>query len=289
MKNNTDSVEPTGWLAKIRSNLKNMLRNRSAPDTKEELESEIQELLEEGEEQGLISSQEEKMISSIFEFRDTIASEIMTPAVEMVKADISSSTDELIALVVEEGHTRIPVYEETVDKIVGIIHAKDLLPYCLQDKSSDYDFRKYIYQPVFVAEDAPISELLRLFQRKKSHMAIVMDEFGSVRGLVTLEDVIEEIVGEIDDEHDQNDQEIKKMGDTTILVDAKLDLEKVEDFFAVEFEDGPYESVGGVVLHCLGKVPSVGDVAEMNDLRFTVRSADARRIKKVQIDKVMAS
>ena len=268
----------------IWSRLKGFLRLRNAPDTTEELESEIQELLEEGEEQGLISSHEERMISSIFDFRETLASEIMTPSAEMVTADCTSSVKDLIGLVTEEGYTRIPLYEGSPDTIVGILHAKDLLRFCTATGQPDPDLRERLFPPVFIQESTPITKLLRDFQEKKNHMAIVTDEFGGVRGLITLEDVIEEIVGEIDDEHDQEESELRVLGEKVILVDAKIDIEEVEQYFDRRLPEGPYESVGGLVLHCLGRVPVRGTVVTVGGLKFTVLSADQRRVKMVKVE-----
>ncbi len=268
----------------IWSRVKGFLRLRNAPDTTEELESEIQDLLEEGEEQGLISSHEERMISSIFDFRETLASEIMTPSAEMVTADCTSSVKDLIGLVTEEGYTRIPLYEGSPDTIVGILHAKDLLRFCTATGQPDPDLRQRLYPPVFIQESTPITKLLRDFQEKKNHMAIVTDEFGGVRGLITLEDVIEEIVGEIDDEHDQEESELRVLGEKVILVDAKIDIEEVEQYFDCRLPEGPYESVGGLVLHCLGRVPVRGTVVTVGGLKFTVLSADQRRVKMVKVE-----
>ena len=265
------------------SRLKVLLGGRGTPDTTEELESEIQELLEEGEEQGLISSYEEKMISSIFDFRETLASEIMTPSAEIVRADCTSSVADLIRLVTEEGYTRIPLYEGNPDTIVGILHAKDLLCFCAGAEQPAPDLRERLFPPVFIRESTPITELLRDFQEKKHHMAIVTDEFGGVRGLITLEDIIEEIVGEIDDEHDQEESELHVIGDNIILVDAKIDTEEVEQFFNCQLPEGPYESVGGLILHQLGRVPDRGTVVTVGDLRFTVLVADKRRVKMVRV------
>jgi len=260
-------------------------RLRSGPDTTEELENEIQELLEEGEEQGLITSREEQMISSIFDFRETVASEIMTPKAEMVIADSSSSVADLVGLVIEEGYTRIPLYDETPDTIVGILHAKDLLRVCSQEDQSIRQLEQYFLPPVYIRESTPIIDLLRFFQEKKTHMVIVNDEFGGVRGLVTLEDVLEEIVGEIADEHDRAESELRVLGDDIILVDAKIDIEKVEQFFGVHLPEGPYESVGGLILHRLAKVPERGTKVQVGSLQFTVLASDARRVKTVRIEK----
>ncbi len=263
--------------------VKSALGFRGAPDTTEELEHEIQELLEEGEEQGLISVHEERLINSIFDFRETIASEIMTPSVEMVRAELHTSVPDLIRLINEEGYTRIPIYEGTPDQIVGILHVKDLLRICARAADSTIDLKEFLNPATFIPESKPITELLREFQSKKIHMVIVVDEFGGVRGLVTLEDVIEEIVGEIDDEHDDEDSELRVVDERTVIVDAKIDIEEVEAHFRVSLPEGPYESVGGFIIHRLGKVPQSGVVVQEAGLSFKVLGADPRRIKSVRI------
>ncbi len=270
---------------RIWGRLKDALHFRGVPDTTRELENEIQELLEEGEEQGLISHHEERMISSIFDFRETMASEIMTPSAEMIAADRASSVTELISQVLAEGYTRIPLFAGTPDTIVGILHAKDLLHFCSDADQTDDQLQQYFHPPVFISESTPIIDLLRIFQEKKSHMAIVTDEFGGVRGLVTLEDVIEEIVGEIADEHDQEETELRVVEDGIIVVDAKIDVEEVERYFSCRLPDGPYESIGGLILHRLGEVPDRGGRVIVDGLVFTVLAADKRRIKTVRIEK----
>lgn len=263
--------------------VKSALGFRGAPDTTEELEHEIQELLEEGEEQGLISVHEERLINSIFDFRETIASEIMTPSAEMVCADLNTSVPELIRLINEEGYTRIPIYQGTPDQIVGILHAKDLLRICAHGVDAEVDLKAFLNPATFIPESKPITELLREFQSKKIHLAIVVDEFGGVRGLVTLEDVIEEIVGEIDDEHDDEDNELRVVDERTVIVDAKIDIEEVEAHFRLTLPEGPYESVGGFIVHRLGKVPPPGTVVQESGLTFKVLGADPRRIKSLRI------
>ena len=263
--------------------VKSALGFRGAPDTTEELEHEIQELLEEGEEQGLISVHEERLINSIFDFRETIASEIMTPSAEMVCADLKTSVPELIRLINEEGYTRIPIYQGTPDQIVGILHAKDLLRICALGPNAQVDLKEFLNPATFIPESKPITELLREFQSKKIHLAIVVDEFGGVRGLVTFEDVIEEIVGEIDDEHDDEESELRVVDERTVIVDAKIDIEEVEAHFRLSLPEGPYESVGGFITHRLGKVPQSGVVVQESGLSFKVLGADPRRIKSLRI------
>lgn len=257
-----------------------------SPDTTEELEHEIQELLEEGEEQGLITSLEEKMINSIFNFRDTLAVEIMTPAVEIISADITTPVSELIDLVLEHGFTRTPLFKGNSDRIVGILHVKDLLRMCAGTQKDETGLEECMNDVYFILEKKPIVDLLKEFQKTKTHMAIVTDEFGTVRGLITLEDVLEEIVGEIDDEFDVDESQIEQIDEKTILLQARMDVEVVEEHCGVGLPEGPYESIGGYIIHKLGRLASAGDCVEENGLRLDVKSANSRQIKTVQITRL---
>ncbi len=268
---------------KIWDRVKSVLRIDTPPDTTEDLEHEIQELLEEGEEHGLISSQEEQLISSIFDFRDTVASQIMTPSAEMVCAEEKTTVAELIRIITEAGFTRIPIYRKTQDEILGILHAKDLLKICAVKPEQVIDITKFLNPPYFISESKPITELLRHFQAKKQHVAIVTDEFGSVRGLVTLEDVIEEIVGEIDDEHDRGDKKIKVIDSRTIIVDARTDVEEIGEHFGLQLPEGPFESIGGLLIYQMGRVPVRGSTIEIESLQFLVLAADNRRVRTIRI------
>jgi CBS domain containing-hemolysin-like protein len=256
------------------------------PDTTESLEQEIQGLLEEGEEQGLITSLEERMINSIFDFRDTKAGEIMTPAVEIEAAEESTSLADLVELFIEKGFTRVPVYRDTLDHVVGILHVKNLLK-IFSPASRDIPLSQLLNPPCFIDEKKLIVDLLVEFQKRKVHMALVIDEFGSVRGLVTLEDVLEEIVGEIGDEYDVDEQdEIQEVDQETILVLARVDIEEVEERFGVEMPEGSYESVGGLVVHVLGRLAVPGDQVDVGGLRFLVQTASRRHIKLVRITRL---
>ncbi|MEE4243001.1 MAG: hemolysin family protein [Desulfopila sp.] len=257
-----------------------------SPDTKEALEHEIQELLEGGEEQGLISSLEEQMISSIFDFRETRAAEIMTPAVEVVSLDVATSIEDIARTIIEEGFTRIPIYQENSDRIIGILHAKDLLRICTAPSKDTFDLREHLKPADFVREDKPIVDLLKEFQKRKTHMAMVTDEFGTVRGLITLEDILEEIVGEIDDEYDIEEVDLEVIDDNCIRVQGKIDIEEVEKKFQIELPEGPYESVGGLLIHSLGRIGRTGDTLELDTLRFIIKSATRRNIKIVEISRI---
>jgi len=266
----------------IISRLLDILGLDRSPDTTEDLEMEIQELLEEGEEHGLITRQEGQMINSIFEFRDTLIHEIMTPRPEMICADVQTEIPDVLKLIIKEGFTRIPVYDDTPDNIIGILNAKDLLV-CVDAPQNYPDIRELIKPPYLVPETMRIIDLLRAFQAKKNHMAIVTDEFGGIRGLITLEDVLEEIVGEIDDEYDKDEPQWRSLPDGSLMIYAKEDIEEVESFFDVELPDGPYESVGGFIIHQLEHLPRAGETVEMDSLVFKVVSATKRHIKTVKI------
>lgn len=252
-------------------------------DSTEELEHEIQELLDDGEEQGLISPQEGKMINAILEFRETVAREIMTPSTEMVCIDAATPYHELVALITEKGFSRIPVFAETPDNIIGILYAKDLLKH-LNDQPPPKagDLVKPAY---FALENQKIVSLLRDFQTKKVHLAIITDEFGSVRGLASLEDVLEEIVGEITDESDQPEKGWHLVDKNTIIADAKMDLGDVEKYFKIDLPEGPYESIGGLIIHRLGHLPGANTSVQIGNLEFLVLTATKRRIVKVKISK----
>jgi len=277
-----DSDQEKGFLKKLLASI-----NFRKPGTKEDLDHDIQELLEEGEEHGLISQLEERMINSILEFRETYASEIMTPAAEVVSFDETAPMSELIEIVIESGFTRIPVYRENPDRVIGAIHAKDLLKLCARPSAEPANLEAYLRPVYFISETKPIVDLLREFQKRKVHMAMVIDEFGTVRGLITLEDILEEIVGEIDDEYDEDEHIIEVIDDNTIQVHAWVDVEKIEDHFDIELPEGPYESVGGLVIHLLGRLAVTGDSVEIPGFRFEVQSATSRQIKMIRVGRII--
>ncbi len=275
---NQDSPQDKGFLKKLLSFL-----DFRRPGTKEDLEHEIQELLEEGEEHGLISSLEEKMINSIFDFRDTSAAEIMTPAAEVISFDENSPMSDLIDIVIDNGLTRIPVFRENSDQIIGVMHAKDLLELSTRPNDGEAPLEKYLRPVHLIPESKPIVDLLREFQKRKTHMAMVTDEFGTIRGLITLEDILEEIVGEIDDEYDVEQDNVEIIDSNTIQVHARVDVEKIEEHFETEFPEGPYESVGGLVIHALGRLGAAGDEVIIGGFHFTVKSASDRYLEFIII------
>ncbi|MFH0924837.1 MAG: hemolysin family protein [bacterium] len=255
-------------------------------------EEDIQEIIEEGEKGGLIEEEEKEMIDSIFEVGDTIVREIMVPRVDMDCISSEISLEELLRFAIESGHSRVPVYKEKVDNIVGVIYTKDLLSYCTSDKisysSKISSIENLIRPPWLVPETKPVLELLKEFQKKKIHLAIVIDEYGGIAGLVTLEDILEEIVGDIMDEYDEEEGLLSVIEEgKAVLVSGKIDIEEIEDFFGKEITiSNDFETVGGLIVNLLGHVPLEGERVTYDDLLFTVKKSNARVVLKVEVRRV---
>jgi len=241
---------------------------------------EIQHLIDAGEQKGLISEDEGEMIQSILSFRDTTVREIMVPRTEVVAASSDIAIGTLLEAAIRKGHSRIPVYSESSDNIVGILHVKDLLAYWGKEQ---VDLKSLLRTPHFVPETQKISQLLKELRDRKSHMAIVIDEYGGFAGLVTIEDILEEIVGEIRDEYDTEERRITPTPDGDLLVDARLDIEELAERLGVQIPEGNFESVGGFIINLLGRVPQARETIDYAPLEMTVESADARKIHTVRV------
>ncbi len=254
------------------------------PESAEPLtEQELRALVDVGQEEGALLQDEREMIHSIFEFGRTHVREIMVPRIDMVCIERSASLSDLVNLIKEKGHTRIPIYEGTIDNIIGIIHAKDLLPYLVRE-NSDVDLAKLARPALFVPESKLIDELLREFQRERTHMAIVVDEYGGTAGLVTLEDVIEEIVGEIQDEYDREAPLYQKIDENTYVMDAKIDLDEVNEILGADLPtDEDFESLGGFIFDLTGYVPREGEKIVYGDFEFIVEKVQRNRILRVRV------
>lgn len=256
---------------------------RRAISQPEDLEREIKSLIQVCEERGLLSRQEKELIESIFEFRDTLVREIMVPRLEIVGVEQHTPLAEVISLVLEKGHSRLPVYDGNIDHIVGILLVKDLLAFWGVPES-ERDLRKVLRPPYFIPESKKISDLLRDMVERKTQIAVVIDEYGGTAGIITVEDILEEIVGEIYDEYDRLEPRLVPQEDNAVLVDARLDVEELMEYFNLEPErlpEGKFESVGGLLIHLLGRVPQVNDKVVIDQLELTVVEADARRAKQV--------
>jgi CBS domain containing-hemolysin-like protein len=267
----------TGIWRRIATLLK--FRHRKKP-SQPDLQKEIQQLIDVGEEEGLLSEDEGEMIQSIFSFRDTLAREIMVPRTDAVIVSVDTPIEELLQLVIQKGHSRFPVHGGSTDNIIGILHVKDLLS-CWSEEH--LDLKDIVRIPYFIPETKKISHLLRELRDKKSHMAIVIDEYGGTAGLVTIEDIIEEIIGEIHDEHDNDDTLMVATDEGDLLVDARLEIEKLVEHFDLEVPKGNFESVGGFIISLLGRVPQPRETITHAPLEMIIESADARKIRKVRV------
>jgi putative hemolysin len=268
----------TAWITKLfGANVSN-----EAQITAEELRL----IVERGGEQGVLEAEEEQMINSIIELGERRLHEVMIPRIAIVSLPASATLDEAIDKVVDEGHSRIPVYEESIDEVVGILYAKDLLPILKAGGGPRPELRSLLRTPVFVPESMTIDDLLHEFQRRKVHIAIVLDEYGGTAGLLTIEDLLEEIVGEIQDEYDTEEPMIVKISDDEARVDGRADVDDLAELFDTPLEledDDEYDTVGGLIYHRIGGVPSPGDVVDVDGLQLTVETTDGRRVGKVLV------
>ena len=247
-------------------------------------EEEIHELMDAGEEEGLINEEENEMIRSIFALGDTVVREIMVPRTDMASVTLDATFRDVLSSIIDCGHSRIPVFDGTIDNIVGLVYAKDLLKYWGMDESAVV-LRKILRTPYFIPETKNLEELLHEFKKKRIHIAIVIDEYGGTSGLVTIEDLLEQIVGDIQDEYDLEEEWLVEGDDGVAVVDARLPIEDLEEHFGIEIEREKFDTVGGLIVHLTGRIPAAGEVVEIGAIRLTVLEADARKIKKVSISK----
>ena len=226
------------------------------------------------------------MIENVLDLDETTAEEIMTPRTDMVAINIDDDLNGVLDTITSAGHSRIPVYEENIDKIIGLIYAKDLLGQ-VGKKHEEFELRSMIRKPYFVPETKPLRDLLHEFQNQKLHIAVVLDEYGGTAGIVTIEDILEELVGEIVDEYEKTPPEtVKKVDDTTIEVDARMYIDEVNSEFELNLpEDEDYDTLGGFVFSHLGYIPKTGESFEYENVKFTIAAAEPRNIKRVRIQK----
>jgi magnesium and cobalt exporter, CNNM family len=247
---------------------------------------ELRFIVERGAEQGTLEAEEEQMINAVIELGDRRVHEVMIPRIAIVAIPATATLEEAIDKVVEEGHSRIPVFEESVDEVIGILYAKDLLPFLKGPNQGRPNLRSLLRTPVFVPESMSIDDLLHEFQRRKVHIAIVLDEYGGTAGLVTIEDLLEEIVGEIQDEYDVEEPMIVKISDDEARVDGRAAVDDLAELFDTQFgleDEDEYDTVGGLIYHRVGGIPSPGDQVEVDGLQLTVESTDGRRVGKVLV------
>jgi len=263
---------------------KTMRTKEEKEEFREASDEEIQTFIDEAKEEGIIEKEEGVLLKSVVEFGDTVVREIMTPRVDMVCIKRDENIQILKELVTKEKHSRVPVYRERIDNIEGIIIAKDLLKYS-SDKHLQNSIEPLIRPVLFVPESMKVAELLKEFQRKKQKLAIVVDEHGGVSGLVTMEDLVEEIVGEIQDEYDKEEVQITKMGPMDYIVSGDVEVEEIEKFFDLDLAEEAYITVGGLITHDLGRLPKLGERFQTKGLSFEILDVDQKTVKKLRMRK----
>jgi len=256
-----------------------------ATDTSLFIEEEIRTIVDAGEEEGIIEEDEREMIYSIFEFGDTLAREIMVPRIDVVAVEVNTPMLEALDIIMRAGHSRLPVYADTMDNIEGLLYAKDLLPY-LRDGKTDVPLIEVLRPAYFVPETKRVNELLEDLQQRKVHMAIVVDEYGGTAGIVTIEDILEEIVGEIQDEYDSEEASVQYISPSEIVFDARCNVDDVSKLLGVSLPTEGGDTLGGLVYNELGRVPSANDEVVIDGVKLTVLSLTGRRIRKIRATKL---
>ncbi len=255
-------------------------------------EEEIKTLVDAGEEGGVIEEDEKRMIYSIFEFGDTLVREVMVPRIDVVAVEVSSRLSDALAVIIQAGHSRIPVYEETIDNIVGMLYAKDLLRYWCppapgKDNPNNLKLKDILRDVFYVPETKKVDELLQELQQRKVHIAVVVDEYGGTAGLVTIEDILEEIVGEIQDEYDTDEEApVEVINPDEIIFNGRVTVGDVNQTMNVELPTDSGDTLGGLIYSSLGRVPAAGDKARIRDVELSVLAVAGRRIKKVKVTRL---
>lgn len=245
-------------------------------------EQNINDFIDASEEEGLVNEEESEMIRSIFSLGTTIVREVMVTRTEMACVTVDATVRELLDTIIACGHSRIPVYEDSIDNIVGMLYAKDLLKQWGTDVER-LSVREIMRPPYFIPESKNLEQLLQEFKHKRVHLAIVIDEYGGTSGLITIEDLLEQIVGDIQDEYDREESLLTVNSDGSLTADGRLPVEEIEEYFDLQIERDKFDSVGGLAFHLTGKIPAIGDTIEGAGLCLKILDADLRRVKKVAI------
>ncbi len=277
--------KPFVWLLSVTVTLLlKICRQRTDVMNVEYSEDDIVSMLEAGQESGELKEEGKKMITGIFAFDDMLAYEVMTPRTDVFSIDINAPTEEYIDELMELRYSRIPVYEDDSDNIIGILYIKDYLIKAREDGFDNVDFRSILRKPYFVPETKNIDSLFFELQTTKQHIAILIDEYGGFSGIVTMEDIIEEVMGDIDDEYDEEDPEIEKISENTYVIDGSMDLDDIDDELGINLKSDNSETIGGFIIDILGEIPDEDDVGKevvYDKYRFRIDSIRDRRIEKI--------
>lgn len=248
---------------------------------------ELYYLLDQGKESGALDTNEHELIKNVFDFNERVVKNIMVPRTKIMGVEVSTPKKEVVEKIIAEGYSRLPVYDDIIDKIIGIVHAKDILPLLAENK--DWSLKDIIRKPYFVPETKKINDLLSELQQKRIQIAIVIDEFGGTAGMVTLEDIVEEIVGEIQDEYDEEKPNVEKISDTEFIINAYATVYDVNEHLPHDLpEDEDFDTVGGLVSHAFGKIPEVGDSEECYGYLFTILKKTEQNIETIKLELVIS-
>ncbi len=255
-------------------------------DEEQVTEEEILMMVDVGEEKGVIENAQSEMINNIFEFDDIDAGDIMTHRVDMTAIEADEPISEILKVAIKDGYSRIPVYDDDPDNIIGIVYIKDLLPFVGKELPLKKTIREIMREAYFIPETKRCDELFEEMSAKRVQMAIVVDEYGGTAGILTLEDIVESIVGNIHDEYDTEEEEISKINDTTFTVEGTTDLDEIDELIGAQIPDGDYDTIAGFIISRLGFLPKDGDMdtVEVENIKLTVLSVEDKRIAKIRID-----
>ena len=276
---------PFGRLATLMHRFQRDTRARDEPEELAPEEGDLDAFLDLAEKEGLVSERDEELLRGIADFGEAVVDEVMTPRVDIVSVRDSATLRELISLVAEHRVSRVPVVRENIDQVTGIVNTRELVA-ALETESPDASIRKIVRPAMFVPESKRVSDLLREFQGRREQMAIIVDEYGGTAGLVTVEDLLEEIVGEIQDEHEDDEFTVVELDPGVAVAAGKAEIEEVEAVLGVTIDDEEFETVGGMAFVHFGYVPKPGEAFERDGLRLEVLEADERRVHKVRINVV---
>lgn len=232
--------------------------------------------------EGVLEGEEKDMIYNVFDFSDSQVNDVMVPRTEIVAIDVDLPYEEIIKIINKEQYSRIPVYENTIDNIIGILYVKDLL-FMDVNKESTFDLRKYIRQPYFTPEYKSIKELFKEMRTNRNHMVVIIDEYGGTEGIVTIEDVVEEIVGDIEDEYDKKIKEIEVIKEDEYLVNGNVRIDTINELIGTHIESEDFDTIAGFVIGIIDRLPEAGEEIEYENIRFIIENIDRNRIKKIRI------
>ena len=246
-------------------------------------EEEVMSLISQSQEDGCIEHEEKQMIEGVFSFNDKMAREIMTPRNEIFAIDIEDDIDSIIDRVIESGYSRTPVYKDSIDNIIGILYIKDLLSEARKIGFQNIDLQKILQEPFFVLETQKTNDVFKMLKENKVHLGLLFDEYGGVSGLVTMEDLIEEIMGDIEDEYDKEESIISQIDENNFYIKGNLAVSDFNSTFGINVEEGEYDTMNGYLLTMLGKLPKEGTLVELDEVDLLVNKVDNRRIEQIKV------